>query len=359
MEKRRGKALKTGFSTGTAAAAASVAAARCLFSGSAPEKVEVALPKGKTLKIKVEEARRDSAESATAIVRKIAGDDPDVTNNARIGASVSLIPSKGIAISGGPGVGRLTKPGLVLPPGEWAINPVPRGMIRDNLAPFLAEAQSGLSVVVFIEKGEILARKTLNPRLGIVGGLSVLGTTGLVRPFSNSAYIATIDAAMGVARAAGIDEIVLTTGGRSENFGRAARPDLPEEAFVQIADFYRDGLTHAVGHNFSAIGLAIFFGKAVKQAAGVPYTHAHKSDMDLAHLAEWLPDIPENTRKAVASAPTALAALEVLKAGGSLAAVSDVAKKVLSTARAFAGPGPKLWVRIFDFDGSLLAFEEA
>ncbi|MDR2352761.1 MAG: cobalt-precorrin-5B (C(1))-methyltransferase CbiD [Deltaproteobacteria bacterium] len=357
METKERKTLRTGFSTGTAAAAASVAAAELLLNGVAPDQVEVKLPKAKTIIINVEESHLDGKE-ATAIIKKLAGDDPDVTNKARVGAIVSESPNKGVTITGGEGVGRLTKPGLVLPPGEWAINPVPRSMIKENLSPYLSKVEGGLLVVIFIEKGELLAKRTLNPRLGIVGGLSVLGTTGLVRPFSHSAYIATIDAAMDVAKAQGIDEIVLTTGGRSENFGRIARPDLPEEAFVQIADFYKDGLTHAVKHNFKTIGLSIFFGKAVKQAAGIPYTHAHKSDMDLSPLRSYLPHLPEKVKEELVSAPTALAALEILKKNQALDAVFVVAREVLKSARGFTGPGPKIWVRIFDFDGSLLAFEE-
>jgi cobalt-precorrin-5B (C1)-methyltransferase len=317
----------------------------------------VKLPKAKTIIIEVEEAHLDE-KSATAIIKKLAGDDPDVTNKARVGSIVTESPTKGITISGGPGVGRLTKPGLVLPPGEWAINPVPRSMIKDNLSPYLEEIEGGLSVVIFIEKGELLAKRTLNPRLGIVGGLSVLGTTGLVRPFSNAAYIATIDAAMDVAKAQGLDEIVLTTGGRSETFGREARPDLPEEAFVQIADFYKDGLTHAVKHKFATIGLSIFFGKAVKQAAGIPYTHAHKSDLDLSPLSGYLSHLPRKVRNEIVKAPTALAALEILKLNNATDAVPYVAREVLKTARGFTGPGPKIWVRIFDFDGSILAYEE-
>jgi cobalt-precorrin-5B (C1)-methyltransferase len=358
VEKKDKKNLKTGFSTGTAATAAAVAAAELLFNGAAPEKAEVILPKGRRMAINVEESSLDGT-GAAAVVKKIAGDDPDVTNKARIMAAVSLSPGKGIAITGGPGVGRLTKPGLALPPGEWAINPVPRSMIRENLAPFLERAREGLAVVVSIEKGEILAGKTLNPRLGILGGLSVLGTTGLVRPFSNKAYIDTIDAAMNVGRALGLEEVVLATGGRSEDFGRMARPDLPEEAFVQIADFFKDGLNHAVGHGFKTIGLSVFFGKAVKQAAGIPYTHAHKSDMDLSGLPGILPKLPDSLRREISRAPTALAALELLKKNGRLDAVPPVARKVLKSARAFAGLGPRLWVRIFDFDGTILAFEEA
>ncbi|MDR1313378.1 MAG: cobalt-precorrin-5B (C(1))-methyltransferase CbiD [Deltaproteobacteria bacterium] len=356
MERKDGKELRTGFSTGTAATAAAVAAALTLAGGKPPALVEVKLPKGRTLEVPVAECSL-SGGKATCVVVKDAGDDPDVTNRARVGASASRSGEPGLALTGGRGVGRVTKPGLAIPPGEWAINPVPRSMLKENLAPFLPECGPGLAVEIFIEDGEALAGSTLNPRLGIVGGLSVLGTTGLVRPFSNAAYIATIDSALSIARAAGLSECVLTTGGRSEGLARLERPDLPEEAFVMTADFFAGGLKLAAKRGFSTVGLAVFFGKAVKQAAGHPYTHAHKTDLDLGPLAGWLPGLPEGVKERILASNTALAALEVLKAEGLERLVPEVASRALASARGFAGPGPSLWMRLFDFDGSVLAFE--
>jgi cobalt-precorrin-5B (C1)-methyltransferase len=356
LERRDGKELRTGFSTGTAATAAAVAAARLLLEGSAPGTVVVDLPRGRTLSVPVDGGTLD-AGTAVCVVVKDAGADPDVTNRARVGASVRSRPEPGLGLSGGEGVGRVTKPGLALPPGEWAINPVPRSMILANLAQYLPEGGPGLLVEIFIEGGEELARSTLNPRLGIVGGLSVLGTTGLVRPFSNAAYIATIDSALSIARAQGLEECVLTTGGRSEALARSERPDLPEEAFVMIADFFAGGLKLAARRGFGTVGLAVFFGKAVKQAAGHAYTHAHRTEMDLAPLAGWLPGLPEDARAGILAANTALAALDVIKASGCLGLVPEVAMRALASARGFAGPGPHLWMRLFDFDGQVLAFE--
>jgi cobalt-precorrin-5B (C1)-methyltransferase len=290
-----------------------------------------------------------------ASVVKDGGDDPDVTNGARISVLLRPSPRAGLEISGGPGVGRVTKPGLVLPVGQWAVNPVPRAMLAENLA--LSLEGQGFMAVISIAEGERLALRTMNPRLGIVGGLSVLGTTGLVKPFSHKAYVDAIDGAMSVARAGGADEIVLSTGGRSEALARGARPDLPEEAFVQVADFFAAGLKLAVRRGFRTIGLAEFFGKAVKQAAGLPYTHAHHGDMDLSRLAGWLDGLPPEAKGRIASAPTALAALEILKEGRALDLIPLVAGRVLTSARGFAGPGPRLWVSVFDFDGALLAHE--
>ena len=291
-------------------------------------------------------------------VVKDAGDDPDVTNKARISAAVEIVSSPGLILAGGTGVGLVTKPGLVVKVGEWAINPSPRRMLADNLAPILAslKGEAGLKVTIEIAQGESLALKTLNPRLGIVGGLSILGTTGLVKPFSHGAYVGAIDSAFKVARAAGLNEMVLTTGVRSEALARADRPDLPETAFVQIADFFRAGVKLAVHHGFGTIGLAIFFGKAVKQAQGTPYTHAHHGDLDLAPLRDCVRDFGLETEKMFIHSPTAMAALEVLKSRGALGAVELVAAKVLAAARAFAGPKPRIWVRIYDFGGPLLAY---
>ncbi|MDR2455770.1 MAG: cobalt-precorrin-5B (C(1))-methyltransferase CbiD [Deltaproteobacteria bacterium] len=351
--------LRWGFSTGTAATAAALAAASLAVSGKAPDRIEPTLPGGSKLGIDLIEASGRPGRPCRCAVVKDAGDDPDVTNGALISASVEIVKAPGLILAGGAGVGLVTKPGLVVKVGQWAINPSPRRMLADNLSEVLASLEgSGLKVTIEIAGGEALALKTLNPRLGIIGGLSILGTTGLVKPFSHGAYVGAIDSAFRVARAAKCQEIVLTTGVRSEALARADRPDLPETAFVQIADFFRSGIKLAVHHHFSAIGLAVFFGKAVKQAQGTPYTHAHHGDLTLEPLAECVRDFWAETERLFVSAPTAMAALEVLRARGALGAVPLVAGKVLAAARAFAGPGPNLWVRIYDFDGPLLALAE-
>jgi cobalt-precorrin-5B (C1)-methyltransferase len=319
--------------------------------------VEVRLPGGSLYPVAVAEAARDG-HLYRAVVIKDAGDDPDVTHRARIGVTLGRSPVKGLSISGGPGVGRLTKPGLVLPPGEWAINPVPRAMLLENLSPYLEEGGPGLDVRVFVEKGEELARRTLNPRLGILGGISILGTSGLVKPFSHQAYVATVDSSLSMAKAAGLREVILTTGGRSEKIIRSIRTDLPEEAFVQIADFYRESLEMAARKGFASIGLAVFFGKAVKQAQGLAYTHAHQSQLSIPSLVSWLPDLGESLKGRLLEAPTALAALECLKKARALRYLPLVAERQLQSMRAFVGPGPRIWVRILDFDGSVLSFLE-
>ncbi|MDR2946684.1 MAG: cobalt-precorrin-5B (C(1))-methyltransferase CbiD [Candidatus Adiutrix sp.] len=350
------KTLRWGFTTGTASVAAAVCAARLLCGQKPPAAVDVILPSGEILAVAVAENSVISADETMAVVLKDGGDDPDVTSGAAIGAIVRRRPEPGLHVIGGRGVGRVTRPGLALAPGEYAINPVPRAMLAENLAPFLATpGLRGLEVEIFVERGEELAAKTLNPRLGIEGGISILGSTGLVKPFSNAAYIATVESALSVARAAGHREAVLTTGRQSEKLGRQARPDLPEEVFVQIADFFADSLELAARFEFESIGLTLFFGKAVKQAAGHRNTHAHRHDQDTAALAEKLPGLPEETKGAISSALTARAALEELQRAGLEPLVALVAEEALARARAFTGPGPKLWMMIFDYDGRLLA----
>ncbi len=350
--------LRSGFTTGTAATAAACAAGQILLGRPAPARVAVRLPGGDDLTVTVTDGSIINADEAMAVVVKDGGDDPDVTNRAEIGAIVRRRSEPGlIRIIGGRGVGRVTKPGLALAPGQWAINPTPRRMLRDNLTPLLnPETCPGLEVEIFVENGEELAARTLNPRLGIVGGISILGTTGLVKPFSNEAYLATIESALDLARAAGLPEVVLTTGRQSEKLIMALRPDLPEEAFVQVADFFGDSLKMAAGRGFAKVGLAVFFGKAVKQAAGHENTHAHRHDQDPAALAEWLrPEVGDALADQLREALTARGALDVLREAGALPAVVPVADRALAVARGFTGPAPRLWMIIFDYDGRPLA----
>jgi cobalt-precorrin-5B (C1)-methyltransferase len=230
--------LRTGFTTGSAAAAAAKAALAVLLGGPAREIVSIPLPGGGRLEVPVREARWADPGRVQATVIKDAGDDPDVTHRAAIVATVALEAGEGLRLTGGVGVGVVTRPGLALAVGEPAINPVPRAMIAQAVGEAWREAgragAPAVNVEVSVPEGERLAKRTLNPRLGIVGGISILGTTGLVKPFSHEAYTATIESALAVAKAAGLAEVVLTTGRRSEKRAQALRPDLPEQAFVQI-----------------------------------------------------------------------------------------------------------------------------
>jgi cobalt-precorrin-5B (C1)-methyltransferase len=363
MEKppRPRKELRQGFSTGTAAAAAAQGALRELLDLPCPETVEVELPGGGSLSIPLLYHRCDGSGGLAAVI-KDAGDDPDVTNRAEIGARVRLLEGgqgakEEIWFQAGPGVGRVTKPGLALAVGEPAINPVPRKMIRRSLEKVWQEVFPGkpmrLGVEIFVPRGEELARHTLNPRLGILGGISILGTTGLVKPFSHAAYRATIAASLRVAQALGIQKIVFSTGGKSESHLQVLLPDLPEEAFVQMGDYVRFALKTAANLKFPEITVGAFFGKALKIAQGWGHTHASRGLADLRKLGRLTAGKTGDASLAVevSRANTARQALEILLAAQARPVVAAVGERMLAALRDYAGPRPDLATVILDFAG--------
>ena len=357
------KELRSGFSTGSAAAAAAQGALRELLGLPCPERVEVPLPGGGSLTIPLHYHRRQGARGEAAVL-KDAGDDPDVTNGAEIGARVWILEGDGakeeVVFRGGQGVGRVTKPGLVLAVGEPAINPVPRKMIRRSLGQVWQKLCPGqpmrLGVEIFVPGGEELARHTLNPRLGIVGGLSILGTTGLVKPFSHAAYRATIVASLRVAQALGLEKVVFTTGGKSESHLRVQLPQLPAEAFVQMGDYVRFALKTAGNLGFAAITVGAFFGKALKIAQGWGHTHASRGLADLKQLGRLVLEKTGDERlaQAVSQANTGRQALEILLAVQAVPVVAAVGSRMLAALRSFAGPSPQLAALILDFAGEPL-----
>ena len=362
------KRLRSGFSTGSASTAAAQAALELLLTGRAPAAVIINLPENGLFEVAVKDATLTSERSARASVIKDGGDDPDVTHRAEIIADVFLLGDDDadsgdevIELEGGQGVGRVTRPGLSVPVGEPAINPVPRTMIRDNLRRVWQKfAGPGrplrTRVVITVPEGESLARKTLNPRLGVLGGISILGTTGLVKPFSHEAYTSTIESGLSVARAMGLDEAVLTTGGKSEKWAMAHRPDLPEAAFIQIADYFGFAVEEVKKRGFTRLGLVCFFGKAVKQAQGLVCTHAHKAAMDLKTLSEWFADAGADPGLvlAAAEANTARQVLDILTENNRLDLVEIVGRCMERVVHDFWGQGLDLWVRVIDFDGTVL-----
>jgi cobalt-precorrin-5B (C1)-methyltransferase len=357
------KELRQGFATGAAAAAAAQGALYELLRRPCPDRVEVTLPGGGSLSIPLTRHGRPGPRGE-AVVIKDAGDDPDVTHGAEIGARVWHLEASGtgedIRLSGGEGVGRVTKPGLPVPVGEPAINPVPRRMIRRALRQVWDAICPGkplrLQVEIFVPRGEELARHTLNPRLGIVGGISILGTTGLVKPFSHQAYRATIASSLRVAQAAGLKRIVYSTGGKSEEHLKALLPALPEEAFVQMGDYVRFALKVAAHMGFLEITTGGFFGKAVKIAQGFGHTHASRGLADLKALGRWTLDLTGDAAlaQAVAGANTARQALELLAAARADRVVARVGDRMLAALRDYTGPGPQLAAIILDFAGQQL-----
>ena len=304
------------------------------------------MPGGGSLTVPLHYHRRHGAQGEAAVI-KDAGDDPDVTNGAEIGARVWLLEGSGkeeVAFRGGEGVGRVTKPGLVLAVGEPAINPVPRRMIRRSLGLVWEQVFPGrplrLGVEIFVPGGEELARHTLNPRLGIVGGLSILGTTGLVEPFSHAAYRATIVASLRVARALGLKQIVFSTGGKSESHMQVQLPALPVEAFVQMGDYVRFALKAAGNLGFAEITVAAFFGKALKIAEGRGHTHASRGLADLKELGRMVLEITGDARLAreVSRANTGRQALEILLAARATQVVAAVGARMLAALRTLPAP---------------------
>jgi len=362
---RMKKKLRTGFTTGTAAAAATKGALRLLLEGKKPGRVKIRLLNGDDINISIQRCRLEDGQKAVCTVVKDAGDDPDVTHKAEIGARVTL--QKGAAgklfnqgpeiiISGGEGVGRVTKPGLEVAPGQPAINPGPCKMITRAIHDELGEDNPNytVSTEIFVPQGEKLAEKTLNARLGILGGISILGTTGIVRPLSHDAFIATIAAALSVARAAGCDQVVLTTGRRSERHAQMYWPQMPSEAFIQIGDFFKMSLAAAAQKGFSRITLAAFFGKALKMAQGVPHTHAAKSRMTLAQLGKWTfaRTADRKFSDIILSANTARHAFDLLRERCP-EVIGDVGRRIPGSAQMHTGASVKVRSVIFDYNGDI------
>ncbi len=358
MKKATPQKLRSGFTTGAAAAAAVKGALQLLQTAEAPKTAQIMALTGEPLVIPIHACDRVDAASARCTVVKDAGDDPDITHKAEIGAVVSLNHGgEGIHIKAGKGVGTVTKPGLEIPPGEPAINPGPREMIRRAIADVFPDPASRPAVVieVFVPEGEKLARNTLNPRLGIVGGISILGTTGIVRPMSHEAYIATIEASLSVARAMRLNRVVLTTGRRSERFAQGLWPDLPEEAFVQIGDFFKASLDALNREGIADAVLTVFFGKAVKMAQCVPHTHAAKSAMALNRLAKWSGETTGDAAFAdtIAAANTARHAFDLIMERYP-GMVAHVGWRMTEAARKFSGPRVRVRGVILDYAGDVL-----
>ena len=392
--------LREGFTTGSAATGAALAALQLLCHGCAPDTVRVPLPPFASpqqggngvqpeprgwLVLPVancdsgpapELAARWAANnfehcdpppqgiirSAHASIIKDGGDDPDATSGARITATVveSILPQNreevaepgNIIIKGGPGVGRVTLPGLPVPVGQAAINPVPRQQIGLALqAQKYASADSTrLTVFVSVPLGSELAQKTFNPRLGIEGGISILGTQGTVRPFSHAAWKATIEQGLAVATATGCRTLCLTTGRRSERLLMERYPQLPERCFVQVADFAQFSLNAAGAMDFERIVWGCFFGKLVKLAQGHTYTHAKDSTLDMQALAQLAQAAKARCASEVARCITAAHALELLLADAAgPRVIEQVARLAMQTAQNFSGQAVSL--HLFHTDG--------
>ncbi len=350
--KERPRALRTGFSTGANAAAAAKAAALAL-AGDEPATVEIPFPSGARHAFAPLSVTVDGA-TATAVVVKDAGDDPDVTHGAHLTATVELVDGPDVLIDGGEGVGTVTRPGLGLEVGGPAINPGPRGMITAAVREVFPTG--GVRVVVSVPGGERIARRTTNRRLGILGGISILGTTGIVRPFSTASWRASVEQAVAVMAAQGCPTLVLATGGRTERGAMALLPHLPEVAFVEVGDFTGAALRRAVEHDLRDVVFVGMAGKLTKLAAGVLMTHYTRSKVDTGLLGRITRAHDPALAAQVDGANTARHAYELWESAGLLRACGDdlcaAVRDVLQRFAAECGRELPARVAMVDFTGA-------
>jgi len=375
--RRRG--LRTGYTTGACAAAAALAASM-LINGRDTKAVTIRLPIGIDATFHLESLHGQKGVWAFASVIKDAGDDPDVTHGAEIGCRVEAqyggnriysyawrVVSNGtiarnaagidIELKAGQGVGIVTRPGLGIPVNGPAINPVPRRMIvRSVLQGFFVTKPSRVIVEVSVVNGESLALKTLNPRLGILGGLSILGTTGIVRPYSTAAWKASVLQGVDVAAANSCDVIVASTGGRSEAYAKRLYPQLPDVAFVEMGEFTKHILSQAVARGIKKVILAGMIGKLSKIACGHLVTHAAGNRVDVAYLADLCqqlnakPTVIQQVRKA----NTARHVQDIVIRSGPMELFNAVCQQAKHVCEQFVSSALEVEVLMFDFEGNIL-----
>jgi cobalt-precorrin-5B (C1)-methyltransferase len=365
MDKTVKRGTRTGFTTGACSAAAARAAVLGLVHGAVPETVECLLPNGQRVSFAVQDGRCEGeglARVAHAMVIKDAGDDPDCTDKAHLTADVSLRPAlQGqVLLAGGFGVGTVTMPGLGLAVGGPAINPVPRRNIEDNVREIGQSLldELGLEVCISVPQGLEMAKKTLNARLGILGGISILGTTGIVKPYSTAAYRASVVQGVQVAGTTGAGMVALTTGGRTEKFVMAEYPELPQACFVQMGDFLRYALDAAVKARLAHVVIGGMVGKLTKIAQGETITHAGRAEVDTGLLAELCADIgvPAEVCEDIRNAETARYASERVEALGLVLEFHQaLAERVVQTLMGRYPGKFRLTVLVCDFEGRKLA----
>jgi cobalt-precorrin-5B (C1)-methyltransferase len=355
-EKPKGK-LRSGYTTGACAAAASRAACEALLKQELVREVEIMLPIGKKVKFKVHRCEFSNGSAFCSVI-KDAGDDPDCTHGAEICSTVSWKEAPGIELDRGEGVGVITKPGLGLEVGGAAINPVPRKMISESVEEVLAGFREtrGVRVVISVPGGEEMAKKTLNARLGILGGISILGTTGIVKPYSTAAFRASVTQSIGVAKALACDHVVLTTGGKSERFAMAVYPGLREEAFIQMGDFLGSALKDCRERGILKATVCGMIGKLSKMAMGKTMTHAAGSQVDMAFLAELAEEAGASMEVAgeIRQANTARHVGEITAREGIHHFFDLLCEKVCVTCRKIVKNDLAVECILTDFDGKIL-----
>lgn len=359
---RRERGNRTGFTTGACSAAAARAATLGLLLSEVPDTVICRLPNGQEQAFAVTDGCvEESSGLAHAVIIKDAGDDPDATHGAHMTADVRLLPDRAgeIVLKGGFGVGVVTKDGLGLDVGGPAINPVPRRNILDNVRAVAGELldHDGLEVTISVPGGDEMAKKTLNARLGILGGISILGTTGIVRPYSTAAFRASVVQAVDVAAKQGQTSVVFTTGGRTEKFAMRQLPDLDESCFVQMGDFVKAAFSSAIKHKLPTVYVGAMVGKLTKMCQGLAVTHAWKAEVDRDILADSAREVgaPDDLIEEIRSAETARFAAERLASLG--LAVTFHRQLAIKAIRSLKGQYPgnyRLAVLVCDFEGQFI-----
>lgn len=360
-EAENARGLRRGWTTGACATAATKAALSALLTGNFPDPVTITLPKGQTPSFPLAHQAIEN-DCAMAAIIKDAGDDPDVTHGATIISRVKKGPSgTGIVFRAGTGVGTVTLAGLPVPPGEPAINPVPRKMMVEVVESLCSQhaVNPDIEIEISIPDGETLAAQTWNPRLGIIGGLSILGTTGIVNPFSCAAWIHSIHRGIDVARAAGLTHVLGSTGSTSETTAQKLY-DLPDIACLDMGDFAGGLLKYLRAHPVPRLTIAGGFAKLTKLAQGAMDLHSGRSQVDFDWLADRARELDcgDELAQKIASANTALEVLTLTRTAGfdlALVIAEQARKQAISILR---NDEVSVDILVTDRDGNVLAHSE-
>ncbi|MCW8329122.1 cobalt-precorrin-5B (C(1))-methyltransferase [Photobacterium sp. SDRW27] len=358
---RKNSDLRGGYTTGACAAAAARAAVRKLVSQAHFSEIEIELPNRELATFEL--ARLDGIDEVVAGVIKDAGDDPDCTHGLEIQCIARWKNSPGIQLIGGKGVATVTLPGLELAVGEPAINPVPRKNIYEMAelewlkASALLREEIGIELEVCVPGGEEAAKQTINDRLGLLGGISILGTRGTVKPFSTSAFAASVRQSIEIARANGREHVVLTTGSRSEKAAMKLLPELSDLAFIQAGDFIGVGLRAAKRYEIQQVTLVAMIGKMAKLVSGRMMTHVSGHAIDFGQLSALAREenIPQSVCEQISSANTGRHVLEMVRKLNAQSYLNRLCREAHEHANQYTTEALDIQVLLIDFDGNLLA----
>jgi cobalt-precorrin-5B (C1)-methyltransferase len=362
LEKKQKGLLKTGLSTGTCASAATKAALLSLLTKTLTKDVQIILPKGKVVTMNISWTKFKDNFVTSAVI-KDGGDDPDATHGAEICSTVKLSENIGkIVVDGGIGVGRVTKPGLGLVIGTAAINPVPMKMIIQSVNDVFeiydkVIKKNGLNIIISVPAGEEIAKKTDNPRLGIIGGISILGTTGLVLPYSTASFAASIRQSLDVGLALGSDVFILTTGGRSEDFCKNLFPSTyPDHSYVQMGDFAGYSVKQCYEKKVKKVIIAGFIGKLTKIAMGVKQTHVRGSHVNMDFMAKLALEcnVSEKVVSLIKNANTARHVSEIIDLNAIPGYYDLLCKYAFNQMSVYSNNQLSIEVIMFNFNGNII-----